>query len=319
MKPFTYERAQTVEAAAARSAEPGVKLIAGGTNLLDLMKLQIETPAHLVDIGSLPLKSLETTASGEVRLGALLSNTAVADHKGMRRDYPMVARAILAGASPQLRNKATTAGNLLQRTRCVYFYDPSTPCNKRRPGSGCSAIGGLNRMNAVLGADETCIAVHPSDFAVALTALGAEVETADASGERGRRPLEALHRLAEDAPHQDTRLQPGEVITAVVLPPPSGARQIYRKARDRASYAFALVSVAAVRAPDGSVRAVLGGVAHKPWRARAAETALGEGASPGEAAEAELAAARGFGGNDFKIPLARRMLASALAELQEQV
>lgn len=317
MKPFTYERAASVQAAAARAAEPAVKLIAGGTNLLDLMKLQIETPTHLVDIGRLPLNAIEDTPEGGLRLGALATNTAVANDLRVRRGYPMLARATLAGASQQLRNKASVAGNLLQRTRCVYFYDPSKPCNKRLPGTGCSALGGLNRMNAILGASAACIAVHPSDMAVALTALQAEVETVDASGATRRRPIGELHRLPGDLPELDTNLQPGELITAVLLPPPPPGVQLYRKARDRASYAFALVSVAAVGDGAGGVRAVLGGVAHKPWPATLAQAALAENAAPDAAAERELAQAEGHGENDFKIPLSTRMLAAALTETRQ--
>lgn len=315
MKAFTYERAASVEAAAARAAEPGVKLIAGGTNLLDLMKLQIEAPSHLVDIGRLPLREIADTPEGGLRIGALATNSAVANDTRVRRSYSMLARAVLAGASPQLRNKATTAGNLLQRTRCVYFYDPSKPCNKRAPGTGCSAIGGLNRMNAILGTSEACIAAHPSDMAVALTALNATVETVNAAGARRSRPIGDLHRLPGEDPQRDTNLAAGELITAVTLPPPPKGRQLYRKSRDRASYAFALVSVAAVADGEGGVTASLGGVAHKPWTADVARSAVAGGATPDAAADAELKPARGFGENDFKIPLARRMLASALADV----
>ena len=312
MKAFRYERAESLAGAAARAAEPGVKVIAGGTNLLDLMKLQIEAPEHLVDIGRLPLAAIEDTTDGGLRIGALATNSAVAHDRRVRERWPVLARAILAGASPQLRNKATTAGNLLQRTRCVYFYDVSKPCNKRAPGAGCAALGGLNRMNAVLGTSEHCIAAHPSDMAVALTALDATVETATGDGGGRSIAMADVHTLPGDTPQVETVLSPGELIASVTLPPPAPGPQIYRKARDRASYAFALVSVA-----TAGGRAVLGGVAHKPWRADAAQNALTQGASPTEAAEAELAAARGHGGDDFKIPLARRMLAEALAARKE--
>jgi len=323
MQPFTYERAATPAAAiAAFAAHPGAHYIAGGTNLLDLMKLQIETPAHLVDVSRLPLLEVEDTADGGLRIGALVHNTALASHPAIRARYPVLAEAILAGASGQLRNKATTGGNVMQRTRCNYFYDLARPCNKRQPGAGCAAIGGHTRIHAILGASEHCIATHPSDMAVALQALHAVLHVQGADGERDI-PLDALYRLPGDTPHLEYTLAAGELITGVTLPPAPAGRMRYRKVRDRASYAFALVSVAAVLdVQDGrvaSVRIALGGVAHKPWRAHAAEAALlGQPATEATflaAADAELAPARGWGGNDFKIPLARRVIARTLHEL----
>ncbi|HET9160064.1 MAG TPA: xanthine dehydrogenase family protein subunit M [Caulobacteraceae bacterium] len=303
MKAFTYERAGDVRAAAQAAADPEVKLVAGGTNLLDLMKLRIETPKRLVDIGGLPLKTVESLPDGGLRIGTLAQN--VAGNEEIRRRYPLISRAMLSGASAQVRNKATIGGNLMQRTRCIYFYDTTKPCNKRAPGTGCSAIGGLNRMNAVLGTSEHCIAAHPSDLAVALTALEASVETVNGAGETRSIPVEDFHRLPDDTPEIETELKPGEVITAVVLPPPPAAPQVYRKVRDRASFAFALVSIA-----WAGTRIALGGVAHKPWRARLAETALAARGSGQDAADVELAPAKGFGHNDFKIELARRLIAA---------
>lgn len=306
MKPFTYERADSITQAAKASAEPGTKLLAGGTNLLDLMKLQIEAPVRIIDINRLPLKAIENTADGGLRLGALATNTAVAADPRVRSRYPVLTRAILAGASQQLRNKATVSGNLLQRTRCPYFYDRTKPCNKRDPGAGCAAIGGFTRMSAILGASEACIATHSSDMAVALTALDAVVETTDGDGATRRIPVVEFHRLPGDAPHIENALQPGELITAVDLPPPTPGPQTYRKVRDRASFAFALVSIA--RAGD---RLALGGVAHKPWRASKAEQAIASGASPHDAAATELAEARDQGANAYKITLAKRLLTEA--------
>lgn len=307
MKPFTYERARDVDhAVQAVSATPGARFIAGGTNLLDLMKLQIERPQHLVDVSRLPLAAIEASEDGGLRIGAMASNTGVAAHPLVRERYPVLAQAILAGASGQLRNKASTGGNLLQRTRCAYFYDVSKPCNKREPGSGCSALEGLNHGHAILGASEHCIATHPSDMAVALAALDAVVET-----NQRRMLLEELHRLPGDTPHVETRLGFGEMITAVLLPPPSAGGQLYRKVRERASYAFGLVTVAVAGG-----RIALGSVAHKPWRARKAEAALGAGAPLEQALDAELAAARGYGHNDYKIDLARRLAAAAVRQAQ---
>jgi xanthine dehydrogenase YagS FAD-binding subunit len=323
MKAFTYERVATAQAAVqALAAHAGAKLIAGGTNLLDLMKLQIEAPTHLVDINRIPgLDRIEDQPDGGLRVGTLVRNADLAADARVRQRYPVLARALLAGASPQLRNKATTGGNLLQRTRCSYFYDPGQPCNKRQPGSGCSAVGGFNRMHAIVGASEECIAVHPSDMAVAMRALDAQVETVSATGRRVI-PIADFHRLPGRTPQQDTHLRPGEFITAVTLPPPPPGVQLYRKVRDRASYAFALVSVAAiVDVRDDTIRAArlaFGGLAHQPWRVAAAEHALAD-ARPGPAAaqaaaDAVLQGARGWGHNDFKIPLTRRVLAGVLAQ-----
>ena len=313
MKPFTYERARTpAEAAAAVARHPGAKFIAGGTNLLDLMKLQIEAPAHLVDVNALALDKIEATPEGGLRIGALVRNTALAADERVRRDYGVLARALLAGASAQLRNKATTAGNLLQRTRCPYFYDTNQPCNKRQPGSGCSAIGGYTRQHAVLGASQACIATHPSDMAVAMRALDAAVETVKPDGQKRVIPIADFHRLPGDTPHIETALEPGELITSVSLPRPLGGTHIYRKVRDRASYAFALVSVAAVVQRDGSGRVALGGVAHKPWRDATADAALPQGAKA--AAAHLLSGARTTEDNAFKLPLVERTLAAVLAQ-----
>ena len=308
MKPFTYERAGDVASALALVAErPGAKFIAGGTNLVDLMKLQIEQPAHLVDVSRLPLGQIEETADGGLRLGAVTTNSQVAADPRVRERYPALVQAIVSGASGQLRNKATTAGNLLQRTRCPYFYDTTKPCNKRQPGAGCSALGGIHPNTAIFGVSEACIATHPSDMAVALVALDAKVETQAATGENRLLAVEGLHRLPGETPHIETELMPGEMITAVVLPPPPPGGQIYRKARERASYAFAIGSVAVAGG-----RVALGAAAHKPWRAEAAEQALEEGAAPAQAMRAELAAARTDGRNDFKIRLFERLGAASI-------
>ena len=266
MIPFTYERPGSPAEAAAAAAKPGAKLIAGGTNLLDLMKLEIETPVHLVDVNGLALDTIEATDDGGLRIGALVSNTDLAADVRVRRDYAVLSRALVSGASGQLRNKATTAGNLLQRTRCPYFYDTAQPCNKRSPGSGCSAIGGMTRQLAIIGASEACIATHPSDMAVALRVLDAEIETLSGDGTTRRIPMAEFHRLPGDTPEIETALNAGDLITAVILPRPVPGRHIYRKVRDRASYAFALVSVAAIIEDGGRGRVALGGVAHKPWR-----------------------------------------------------
>ncbi len=313
MKAFTYERARSpAEAAAAAAATPGAKFIAGGTNLLDLMKLQVETPAHLIDVNGLGLDKVEATPEGGLRVGALVRNTDLAADPRVRRDYAVLSRAILAGASGQLRNKATTGGNLLQRTRCPYFYDTNQACNKRRPGSGCSAIGGFSRPLAVVGASEECIATYPGDMAVAMRVLDAEVETVRPDGSTRVIPIAEFHRLPGDTPQVETTLAGGELITAVTLPRPVGGVQIYKKVRDRASYAFALVSVAAVVHRDGTGRVALGGVAHKPWRMEAAEAALPQGA---KAVTARLLAdAHPTTENRFKLPLAERTLAATLAE-----
>ncbi len=312
MRAFTYERATTPAAAAAAvAAEPRAKFLAGGTNLLDLMKLEIETPAHLVDIQDLHLDRIEPTADGGLRVGAFVTNTALAADPRVRRDYAVLTRAIVAGASGQLRNKATTAGNLLQRTRCPYFYDPNQPCNKRAPGSGCAAIGGYSRQLAVIGTSPKCIATYPGDMAVALRVLDATVETVDGQGHTRTIPLADFHRLPGDTPEIDTVLHHGELITAVTLPPPVGGAQIYRKVRDRASYAYALVSVAAVIQRDGTGRVAFGGVAPKPWRSAAGDAALPHGA-PAVIAAA-FAGANPTRETAFKLPLATRALAATLS------
>ncbi|HEV7873016.1 MAG TPA: xanthine dehydrogenase family protein subunit M [Enterovirga sp.] len=313
MKSFTYERANTpAEAAAAVARTPGAKFIAGGTNLLDLMKLQIETPTHLVDVNRLKLDQIEPTPDGGLRIGALVRNTDLAADARVRRDYGVLSRALLAGASGQLRNKATTAGNLLQRTRCPYFYDTAQPCNKREPGSGCSALGGVSRQLAIVGASEACIATNPSDMAVAMRALDAKVETVKPDATTRSISMADFHRLPGDTPHIETVLEPGELITAVSLPKPAGGKQIYRKVRDRASYAFALVSVAAVVQKDGTGRVALGGVAHKPWRVEAAEAELPR--SSKAATAALLNGATPTHDNAFKLSLVERTLAAVLAE-----
>jgi xanthine dehydrogenase YagS FAD-binding subunit len=313
MKSFTYERAKSpADAAAAAARIQGAKFIAGGTNLLDLMKLQIEAPAHLIDVNGLALDKIEATPEGGLRIGALVRNTDLAADERVRRDYGLLARALLAGASGQLRNKATTAGNLLQRTRCPYFYDTNQPCNKRQPGSGCAAIGGFSRQHAVVGVSDACIATHPSDMAVAMRALDATVETVRPNGTTRSIPIAEFYRLPGDTPHVETTLEPGELITAVTLPRPVGGKHIYRKVRDRASYAFALVSVGAIVQRDGTGRVALGGVAHKPWRVEAAEAEMPRGA---KAVTAQLlAGAKPTHENAFKLPLVERTLAAALAE-----
>jgi len=313
MKPFTYERATSpAQAAASAAGARDAKFIAGGTNLLDLMKLQIEAPAHLIDVNGLALDKIEPTPDGGLRIGALVRNTDLAADARVRRDYGVLSRALLAGASGQLRNKATTAGNLLQRTRCPYFYDSNQACNKRQPGSGCAAIGGFSRQHAVVGASDACIATHPSDMAVAMRALDATVETVNPHGGARRIPIADLHRLPGDTPEIETTLQPGELITAVTLPKPVGGKHIYRKVRDRASYAFALVSVAAIVQRDGTGRMALGGVAHKPWRVEAAEAALPRGA---RAVAARLfESAKPTSQNAFKLALAERTIGAALMQ-----
>jgi len=313
MKPFTYERAQsTAQAVSSAAKMPGAKFVAGGTNLLDLMKLQIEAPQHLIDLNHLGLDAVETTPDGGLRIGALVRNTDLAAHPRVRRDYGLLARALLAGASGQLRNRATTAGNLLQRTRCPYFYDTNQPCNKRQPGSGCGAIGGFSRQHAVIGVSDACIATHPSDMAIAMRVLDATIETMKPDGSARSIPIAEFHRLPGDTPHVETGLEAGELIVAVTLPAPIGGKHIYRKVRDRASYAFALVSVGAVIQPDGTGRVALGGVAHKPWRLEAAEVEMPRGA---KAVSAQLLAnARTTPDNAFKVGLAERTLASVLSE-----
>ena len=313
MRAFTYERANApVEAAAAVARTPGAKFIAGGTNLLDLMKLQIETPTHLVDVNGLKLDTIEPTPEGGLRIGALVRNTDLAADERVRRDYGVLSRALLAGASGQLRNRATTAGNLLQRTRCPYFYDTAQPCNKRQPGSGCSALDGFSRQLGIIGVSDACIATNPSDMAVAMRVLDATVETVRPDGATRTIPIAEFHRLPGDTPHVETTLEPGELITAVTLPPPVGGRQIYRKVRDRASYAFALVSVAAVIQRDGTGRVAVGGVAHKPWRVEAAEADLPRG--PRAVTEQLLAGAKPTHDNAFKVPLVERTLGAVISE-----
>jgi xanthine dehydrogenase YagS FAD-binding subunit len=286
--------------------------VAGGTNLLDLMKLEIETPSHLIDVNGLGLDQVVPTADGGLRIGALVRNTDLAANAQVRRDYGVLSRALLAGASGQLRNMATTAGNLLQRTRCPYFYDTNMPCNKRKPGSGCSALDGYSRQLAVIGSSKSCIATHPSDMAVAMRLLDAVVETVQPDGSTRSIHIADFHRLPGDTPHIETALSPGELITAVTLPKPIGGKHIYRKVRDRASFAFAIVSVAAIVGRNGTGRVALGGVAHKPWRVEAAEEAMPGGA---KAVTAQLlAGAQPTHENAFKIPLAEHTLAAVLAE-----
>jgi xanthine dehydrogenase YagS FAD-binding subunit len=316
MKAFTYEKARSpAEAATAAARHPGAKFIAGGTNLLDLMKLEIETPGHLIDVNGLGLDKIESTSEGGLRIGALVRNTDLAADERVRRDYGVLARALVAGASGQLRNMATTAGNLLQRTRCPYFYDTNQPCNKRAPGSGCGAIGGFSRQHAIVGVSEACIATHPSDMAVALRVLDATVETIRPDGSGRTIAIAEFHRLPGDQPHLETVLMPGELITAVTLPKPVGGAQIYYKVRDRASYAFALVSVAAIVQRDGTGRVALGGVAHKPWRVEAADAELPRGARA--VATRLLAGAKTTPENAFKVKLVERALGAALAEAKE--
>ena len=317
MKAFSYERAATPEAAAAAVARvPDAKFIAGGTNLLDLMKLQIETPAHLVGVDGVALDRVEPAEGGGLRIGALVRNTDLAANERVRRDYGVLSRALLAGASGQLRNRATTAGNLLQRTRCPYFYDTRMPCNKRMPGSGCAALAGMSRQLAVVGASEACIATHPSDMAVAMRVLDATVETVRPDGARRQIPLAGFYRLPGNTPQVETELSQGELITAVRLPAPVGGTHVYRKVRDRASYAFALVSVAAVVQADGSGRVALGGVAPRPWRVEGARPELPRGSRP--TAEALLAGARPTRDNAFKLALAERTLAAVLADARRK-
>jgi len=327
VKPFTYERVTdpSIAVAAAVAAGSGAKFISGGTNLLDLMKLEIEQPSHLVDVSRLPLRQVEPLPDGGLRIGAQADNATVAADRRVREQYPVLSEALLAGASAQLRNKASIAGNLLQRTRCGYFYDTSAACNKRRPGAGCDALQGFNRIHAILGASDACIATNPSDMAVALVALDARIELLGEGGTARTVALRDFHLLPETTPQIETVLRPGELITAVVLPPPAPGRQHYRKVRDRASYEFALVSVAAIVALEGgriaSARTAFGAVARTPWRPLAAEAVLdGRPASLDTyrvAADAALARAVGRGHNDFKIELAKRTLVAVLAQLTE--
>ena len=316
MKAFTYQRATTpAEAAAVALRTPNARFIAGGTNLLDLMKLEIETPAHLIDVNGLALDKIEPLADGTLRIGALVRNTDLAADPRVRRDYAVLSRALLSGASGQLRNKATTSGNLLQRTRCHYFYDTNQPCNKRAPASGCSAIGGFSRHHAIVGASEACIATHPSDMAVAMRLLDAEIETVRPDGSVRTIPIADFYKLPGNTPHIETALQPGELITSVKLPKPVGGHQVYRKVRDRSSYAFALISVAAIVQPDGSGRVALGGVAHRPWRVEAAEAGMPRGAKV--VVDQMLAGGKTTEDNAFKIILVQRTLAAVLAEAKK--
>ena len=315
MRAFAYERITDPAQAAARAAEvPGAKFIAGGTNLLDLMKHEIETPTHLIDVTKTGLNDITATDGGGLKIGALVSNSTLSADSRVRKNYAVLSRALVSGASGQLRNKATTGGNLLQRTRCPYFYDTGMPCNKRQPGVGCAALGdgATTRQLGIIGTSEACIATHPSDMAVALSALEAEVETVTPSGETRRLTLDAFYPLPGDTPEVESTLKPGEMITAVVLPPPAEGRQAYYKVRDRASYAFALVSVALIQKPDGTGRVALGGVAPKPWRRTDADAALPKGA---QAVMARLLdGARPTQDNAFKLTLAERTLASLLAQ-----
>jgi xanthine dehydrogenase YagS FAD-binding subunit len=322
MKPFTYERVTDVRAAGAAVLRPGAKFISGGTNLLDLMKLEIEQPTHLVDISRLPLKQIEEVPGGGIRIGAQAANSDVAGNDRVRALYPVLSEALLSGASGQLRNKASIGGNLLQRTRCSYFYDTAAACNKRTPGTGCAALQGVNRIHAILGASDACIASHPSDMAVALAALDAQIEVLNPNQSTRRVAINSFYRPPGSTPHIETVLAPGEMITAVILPPPPPGRQRYRKVRDRASYEFALVSVAVIVATDGktisAARVSFGAVAYKPWRSIEAEAALkGRPATLSTyqaAADAAVKGSAGRGHNDFKIELAKRTLVRTLAD-----
>ena len=328
MRPFAYERPEDAAGAVAAARRPGTMFLGGGTNLVDLMKLGVEAPECLVDVSRLPFDAIEETPDGGLRIGAAVRNSAVAADRRVRERYPLLALALLSGASGQLRNVATTGGNLLQRTRCSYFQDVSKPCNKRRPGSGCPAREGDHRNLAILGHSAECVATHPSDMAVALAAIGAEVHVIGPEGERTI-PIPGLHRLPGDDPAHDTVLEPGELVTALAVEPLAAglaAHSTYRKVRDRASFSFAVVSAAvALEVADGTVRdcrIALGAVAHGPWRAwRAEEELRGEPATPerfAAAAEAELAQARPLPDNAFKVPLARNLLTATLTDLAEE-
>ena len=326
MRPFAYTRPASLAQASQIAGDDTATLIAGGTNLVDLMKLQVETPGELADINRIGFAQIEDTDDGGLSIGALATNTQTAVHERVRADYPVLARAILAGATQQLRNKATTGGNLCQRTRCYYFTNIDQPCNKRDPGSGCGAIDGIAKLHAVLGTSDQCIATYPGDMAVALSALDAQVQIATADGGSRTVPVRDFHCLPGDTPWIENVLEPGEVITAVTLPPPVDGTQIYRKVRERSSYAFALVSIAAiVEMKDGVfARADLafGGLAHKPWHdPRIAEALVGSAPSAAlfdKAADILLEGAQGFGENDFKIPLARRTLHAVLEQATEK-
>ena len=325
MRPFDLQRAESLDHAHNLANGDAAALIAGGTNLLDLMKLQVATPERVVAIDRLGMTEIQDTADGGLRIGALATNTATANHARVRSDYPVLARAILAGATQQLRNRATTGGNLCQRTRCYYFTNIDQPCNKREPGSGCGAIDGIARLHGVLGTSPHCIATYPGDMAVAMSALDATVEIEDADGAERSVPVREFHRLPGDTPWRDNVLEAGEIITAVTLPAPVEGKQIYRKVRERSSYAFALVSVAAVIAMEGDTIAradlAFGGLAHKPWRdPRLSDLLVGKAPDAAlfdRAADLLLEDAQGYGENDFKIPLARRTLAAVLAEATE--
>jgi xanthine dehydrogenase YagS FAD-binding subunit len=327
MRPFTYERATDAGAAVAATLRPGAKFISGGTNLLDLMKLEIERPIHVVDISRLPFRAIEELPNGGLRIGAQAANSDTAADLRVRTRYPVLSVALLSGASGQLRNKASIGGNLVQRTRCPYFYDTHSACNKRDPGAGCAAIGGINRIHAILGASDACIATNPSDMAVALTVLDARIELLGPGGATRSVAIGDFHRLPGDTPKVETALGPGEMITHVTLPPPPPGGQRYRKVRDRQSYEFALVSVAAIVAVErgtiASARVAFGGVAPKPWRAPDAEAALvGRPATMityRAAADAAMRDAVGRGHNDFKIDLAKRTLCRTLAQAAREV
>jgi len=327
MRSFTYERVTDPRAAIVAVSRAGAKFISGGTNLIDLMRLEIEHPSHLVDISRLPLRAIEELPDGGLRIGAQAANSDTAADARVRTRYPVLSQALLSGASGQLRNKASVGGNLMQRTRCPYFYDTHSACNKRDPGSGCAAIGGINRIHAILGASDACIATNPSDMAVALVALEARIELLGPDGVTRSVAIADFHRLPGNTPEVETDLRPGEMITAVVLPPPPPGGQVYRKVRDRQSYEFALVSVAAIVAAERSTiraaRVAFGGVAHKPWRSPEAEAALlGRPATMATyraAAEAAMRDAVGRGHNEFKIGLAKRTLCRTLAHAAGEV
>ncbi|ABA73851.1 xanthine dehydrogenase family protein subunit M [Pseudomonas fluorescens] len=317
MRAFNYSRADSPAAAAAQAAQiEGARFIAGGTNLLDLMKLDIETPQQLIDVNHLGLDRIEATDDGGLRIGALVRNTDLAADSRVRKDYALLSRALLAGASGQLRNMATTAGNLLQRTRCPYFYDTNQACNKRNPGSGCAAIGGVSRQLGIIGVSGACIATHPSDMAIAMRALDAQVETIKADGSTRRIAIADFHQLPGTTPNVETSLTPGELITAVTLPAPVGGTHVYHKVRDRSSYAFALVSVGLILLKDGSGRVAIGGIAPKPWRVEAAEALLPQGA---KAVSARLLdGATPTADNQFKVKLVERTIASVLAQARDE-
>ncbi|WP_339479641.1 xanthine dehydrogenase family protein subunit M [Pseudomonas fluorescens] len=316
MRPFNYSRADSPAAAAQAAQIEGAKFIAGGTNLLDLMKLDIETPLHLIDVNHLGLDTIEATPEGGLRIGALVRNTDLAADTRVRKDYALLSRALLAGASGQLRNMATTAGNLLQRTRCPYFYDTNQACNKRNPGSGCSAIGGVTRQLGIIGVSDACIATHPSDMAIAMRALDAQIETVKPDGSTRSIAMADFHLLPGNTPNIETSLGAGEFITAVTLPAPVGGTHIYHKVRDRSSYAFALVSVGLILQKDGSGRVAVGGIAPKPWRVEAAEALLPKGAKA--VSERLLDGATPTHDNQFKLTLVERTLGSVLAQARDE-